>query len=142
MPEWCWLNGQIMPLSDAKVGVEDRGFLFADGVYEAVRLYDGKPFALDAHIKRLERSLGGIEMTLPLEKGKLIAEILKLVKQSGLKDGLVYLQITRGASARNHVFPKGIKPTVLFFARELPTLPPIDEVKPYTLHSIEDQRWN
>src|SRR3954465_13263971 len=93
MTEWCWLNGEVMPLSDAKVGVEDRGFQFADGVYEAFRLYDGKPFELGPHMDRLERSCGGIRLELPLTKTALVSEIMKLVERSTIRDGLVYLQL-------------------------------------------------
>ena len=123
MPEWCWLNGQVLPLADAKVSVEDRGFQFADGVYEAVRLYDGKPFELGMHLERLARSCHGIRLPLSISRETLASEILKLVKHSGVRDGYVYLQMTRGASARNHCFPAQLKPTTLFYARELPPLP-------------------
>src|SRR5262245_37421938 len=119
--EWCWLNGRTMPLSEAKVSVEDRGFQFADGVYESVRLYGGKPFELVSHMDRLARSCHGIQLDLPIDKEKLVSEILKLVGHSGVRDGLVYLQLTRGASARNHLFPQPAKPTLLFYVRELPS---------------------
>jgi len=142
MVEWCWLNGQVMPLSEAKVSVEDRGFLFADGVYEALRVYNGTPFLLQQHLDRLERSLSGIEMPLPVEKSLLASEILKLVKRSGWSDALIYLQITRGPGERNHVFPKHPKPTTLFYVRQLALLPAIDQSKPYALHSVADERWN
>jgi D-alanine transaminase len=142
MAEWCWLNGQIMPINEARVGVEDRGFLFADGVYEALRLYNGKPFGLEAHLDRLERSCGGIRLPMPLTKSTLINEITKLVAHSGVREGLVYLQATRGpAGARNHLFPATMTPTVFFFVRQLP--PPVspEDVKPYTLLSVPDERW-
>jgi D-alanine transaminase len=141
MNEWCWLNGQVMPLSDAKVSVEDRGFLFADGVYEALRIYNGKPFALAAHLDRLERSLGGIEMSLPLSKQALHSEIVKLVKHSDLTDALLYLQMTRGAAPRNHVFPSDLKPTTFFYVRPLPPPGAIDASRPYALLSVPDERW-
>ena len=67
--EWCWLNGKIMPLAEARVSVEDRGFQFSDGVYEALRIYNGKPFELAAHLDRLERSCGGIRLPMPITKG-------------------------------------------------------------------------
>jgi D-alanine transaminase len=142
MVEWCWLNGQVMPLSEAKVSIEDRGFLFADGVYEALRVYNGKPFALSEHLDRLERSLSGIEMPLPVSKVTLGSEIVKLVKQSKLTDALVYLQITRGPAQRNHVFPKDPVPTTFFYVRPMPPLGPVGQDRPYVLHSVADERWN
>jgi D-alanine transaminase len=141
MIEWCWLNGQVMPLAEAKISVEDRGFQFADGVYESVRIYDGKPFALEMHLNRLERSCGGIRLPLSIEKSLLREEILKLVSRGGAADGLIYLQITRGASVRNHLFPTQLLPTILFYVRALPKLTDAEMVRPYTLLSVKDERW-
>jgi D-alanine transaminase len=139
--EWCWLNGQVMPLSEAKVGVEDRGFLFADGVYEALRVYNGKPFLLQPHLDRLERSCGGMDLTLPVSKSTLHSEILKLLKKSQLNDALIYLQITRGPAPRNHIFPKEPQPTTLFYVRPMEALPALDQLKPYAILSVPDERW-
>src|SRR5437868_11366848 len=97
MPEWCWLNGQVLPLADAKVSVEDRGFQFADGVYEAVRVYGGKPFALREHLDRLKRSAEAIFIRPPLSIEELDDAIRNLiVRQEITGDGLIYLQLTRG----------------------------------------------
>ncbi len=89
MTEWCWLNGKVLPLHEATVNVEDRGFQFADGVYEAVRLYDGKPFELGMHLERLERSCAGIKLTMTISKQSLASEILNLVKHAVVRDGYV-----------------------------------------------------
>src|SRR5436190_4411945 len=115
MSEWCWLNGTILPLAEARIGVEDRGFQFADGVYEAIRLYDGKPLALREHLDRLRKSAGGIQIELPLAIDQLASEIANLVAKSEVRDGSVYLQLTRGEAPRNHVFPKAARPTLLFY---------------------------
>jgi D-alanine transaminase len=142
MVEWCWINGKVMPLAEATVNVEDRGFQFADGVYEAVRLYGGKPFMLDLHMERLLRSCEGIRLKLPLAKFTLVSELLKLVAHSGIKDGWVYLQVTRGPAPRNHIYPAAPSPTVLFYVRALEPLPPAERVRPYALLSVLDDRWN
>jgi D-alanine transaminase len=142
MTEWCWLNGKVLPLNEAAVNVEDRGFQFADGVYEAVRLYDGKPFELGMHMDRLERSCSGIKLTMTISKQSLASEILNLVKHAGVRDGYVYLQMTRGVSPRNHCFPAKLNPTTLFYVRELPPLPKEEYEKAYTLLSVPDERWN
>src|SRR6185312_9309482 len=104
MNEWIWINGEIIPMAEARIDVEDRGYQFADGVYEVVKLYRGKPFTLDPHLERLERSAAGIELPVPLDRPALAAEIRKLVARSGVRDGMVYLQLTRGIAPRNHLF--------------------------------------
>ncbi len=141
MTEWCWLNGKIMPLAEARVSVEDRGFQFADGVYEAMRIYNGKPFELAAHLDRLERSCGGIRLPLPITKGTLTTEIAKLIAHAGVASGSIYLQVTRGPAPRSHLFPQQIIPTTLFYIRPLPAMGQVGEGKPYTLLSVPDERW-
>jgi len=141
MLDLIWINGEILHLSDARISVEDRGYQFADGVYEVIRLYGGKPFTLEPHLDRLIQSARGIEMNVPLEKPALTSEIRKIVAKSGVADGFVYLQLTRGVAPRNHVFPDNAKPTLLFYARPLPPpqLPGVGEgVK---LMAVEDERW-
>jgi D-alanine transaminase len=143
MPEIIWFNGRIMSMSEAHVSVEDRGFQFADGVYEAMRLYKGRAFALDAHLARLERSASGIKLAVPMERAALAREIQKLVDQSGVREGVLYLQLTRGACPRHHVFPKPgtVHPTLFFYARQLPPIVAPDESGGYTLWSVRDERW-
>ena len=140
MTEWIWLNGEILPLDEARVGVEDRGFQFADGVYEVIRLYNGRPFTLKEHLERLERSAGSISIPLPLSPAALTHEIERLLEKVGPKDGMIYLQLTRGQSPRNHVFPN-CKPTLLFYARPLPPPTPPGQAPGAKLHSVVDERW-
>ncbi len=144
MTERIWLNGRVIPMSEARISVEDRGFQFADGVYEVIRLYAGRPFALDAHLKRLERSAEGIELELPLTRHQLADEIEKF--DVGNAEGMIYLQVTRGVSPRNHLFPelcgqKPVPPTMLFYFRPLPALPAIDSVPGVKLQTAVDERW-
>src|SRR5215469_16126792 len=100
-----WLNGELADYDTARVSIEDRGFYFGDGVYEVVRAYDGQPFALESHLGRLERSAAGIELSLPKSSAELSRLVSQLVRQSGIDDAEVYIQITRGAARRNHLFP-------------------------------------
>ncbi len=141
MTEWIWINGEVMALEDATLGVEDRGFQFADGVYEVIRLYDGRPFTLDEHLDRLQRSAGGLEIKLPLEIDLLKAEIQSLIARSGLSEGMVYLQLTRGCSPRNHVWDDSTPATLLFYCRALPPVPAPGDAKGVTLWPVEDERW-
>jgi D-alanine transaminase len=112
----AYVNGSYVPLSEAKVSILDRGFLFADGIYEVAAVLDGKLIDNASHLARLERSVGEIALALP-ETTARIEEIQKeLVKRNDLVDGMVYLEVTRGADkSRDFAFPKGVKPTLIMF---------------------------
>jgi D-alanine transaminase len=141
MTEMIWLNGETIPLSEAKIGVEDRGFQFADGVYEVIRLYDGRPFTLREHLARLAQSAKGIDLTVPLPPAKLAGEIEAFIAQSGVTEGMIYLQLTRGCSPRNHLFPDHPSHTLLFYARPLPPVAGVGEGDGVTLLAVADERW-
>jgi D-alanine transaminase len=113
----AYVNGAFVPISEAKVSVLDRGFLFADGIYEVAAVLDGKLIDNASHLARLQRSVGEISLALP-ESLDRIEEIQKeLVKRNNLINGMVYLEVTRGAdSGRDFAFPKGdVKPTLIMF---------------------------
>lgn len=118
-----YLNGEWMPRSSATIAVDDRGFLFGDGVYEVARAYRGRLFALDRHLARLSRGLRAIEIAPPDGGVDSLAPVIeRLLAENGLSesDATVYLQITRGAAARTHHFPPaGTAPTVYGFASAL-----------------------
>ena len=141
MTDLIWINGEILHFSDARIGVEDRGFQFADGVYEVIRLYGGRPFTLEPHLDRLTQSARGIEMNVPLEKPALVSEIRKLIAKSGVADGMIYLQLTRGVAPRNHLFPENTKPTLLFYPRPLPPPHLPGEGEGAKLIAVSDERW-
>src|SRR6195952_3182794 len=107
LDQFAYVNGSFVPLADAKVAVSDRGFLFADGIYEVSAVLDGKLIDNDSHLARLERSVGEIALALP-ETLQRIVEIQKeLVARNNLVDGTVYIQVTRGAVIpRDFAFPK------------------------------------
>jgi D-alanine transaminase len=112
----CYLNGEYLPLSEAKVSVLDRGFVFGDGVYEVVPAYAGKLFRFDEHMARLGRSLAKLRIDNPHNREQWLERCRKLVdalaEQSGATDQVVYLQVTRGVAVRDHVMPLGLVPTV------------------------------
>lgn len=141
MNELIWINGDVSALADARVGVEDRGYQFADGVYEVIRLYDGRPFTLREHLERLERSGAGIQMQLTTDRDALAEEILRFIPRTGVRDGMIYLQATRGCAPRNHLFPKPCRPTLLFYARSLPPIPAPGQGEGAKLHTVLDERW-
>lgn len=122
MSEIVFLNGEFIKKEEAKISPNDRGFIFADGVYEVAKYYNGKPFRYEDHLKRLERSLAEIEIAYN-ETDKLEAVFDELIAKNNLKEkhAGVYLQITRGEHKRVHHFPENLKPTVYAFSFELPS---------------------
>jgi D-alanine transaminase len=112
----AYVNGSFVPLSEAKVSVLDRGFLFADGIYEVAAVLDGKLVDNDSHLARLERSVGEISLKLPESLDRIVKIQKELVARNKLANGLVYLEVTRGAdTGRDFAFPKGVKPTLIMF---------------------------
>jgi D-alanine transaminase len=141
MQDLIWINGEIVPMAEARISPEDRGYQFAEGVYEVIRLYGGRPFTLEEHLARLEKSAAGIQLAVPVAREGLKAEIGKLIAQGGVGEGMIYLQLTRGVAPRNHVFPAKAGTTLLFYARALPVLPPVDNNPAVKLVTVEDERW-
>ncbi len=116
----CYLNGEYLPLSDARVSPLDRGFLFADAVYEVVPVYGGRPFRLREHLDRLTRSLAAIRMAPPLSHAEWGEICRELTVRNGGGDQYLYLQVTRGAEyGRNHAWPEGMKPTLFAYTNAL-----------------------
>ena len=117
MEQIAYVNGSFVPMSEAKVSILDRGFLFADGIYEVAAVLDGKLIDNASHLARLERSVGEIALALP-ETIERIQEIQReLVVRNNLVNGMVYLEVTRGAdTGRDFAFPKAdVKPTLVMF---------------------------
>lgn len=121
MTRIAYVNGDFVPLEEAKISVLDRGFLFADGVYEVTAVIDGKLVDNAAHLRRLERSLGEIEMGHPVPLDTLTELQLELARRNNLTEGGIYLQITRGAAERDFAYPKDAHPSLVMFtqARDL-----------------------
>lgn len=117
MTRIAYVNGAFVPLEEARVSVLDRGFLFADGIYEVSAVIDGKLVDNESHLARLERSVGEIALALPETLAR-IEEIQKeLIARNELVNGMVYMQVTRGAADRDFTFPKGVKPTLVMFTQ-------------------------
>jgi len=120
MSATVYLNGQFVPYEEAKIPVEDRAFLFADGIYEVVRVYGGRPFDLEPHLTRLARSARELRLPEPDLEG-LTRVTHELIRRNGLEEGTLYYQITRGVHApRAHAFPaRPVEPTVLVLTHPL-----------------------
>jgi D-alanine transaminase len=139
----AYVNGSYVPLSEAKVSVLDRGFLFADGIYEVAAVLDGKLVDNTSHLARLERSVGEIRLELP-ETIARIQEIQKeLVARNKLVNGMVYLEVTRGAdSGRDFAFPKsGVKPTLVMFTTEKDIIGAPSAKTGINVITVPDIRW-
>src|SRR5258706_9954572 len=112
----AYVNGSFVPMAEAKVSILDRGFLFADGIYEVAAVLDGKLIDNASHLARLERSVGEIALALPETVGRIQEIQRELIARNNLVNGMVYLEVTRGADAgRDFAFPKDVKPTVVMF---------------------------
>jgi D-alanine transaminase len=105
MSKIAYVNGRYVPTSDARVNVEDRGYQFADGVYEVIAVAEFRLVDLAPHIERLDRSLSNLDIEWPCSERVLRIILARLIKRNRLKDGIVYLQVTRGVAPRNHAFP-------------------------------------
>ncbi|HUH58680.1 MAG TPA: D-amino acid aminotransferase [Candidimonas sp.] len=136
-----YLNGDYLRLGDAKVSVLDRGFIFGDGIYDVVPAYNGKPFRMDGHLARLERSLAAIGIQTNMSRGDWAALVLGLLERSGKGDCMVYIHVTRGVAKRDHAFPAETPPTV--FCMVSPFARPGDEARNQGLSAIgiSDIRW-
>jgi D-alanine transaminase len=145
MTRTVYVNGEYLPETEAKVSIFDRGFLMADAVYEVTSVLDGKLIDFDGHAVRLERSLNELDMPHPISKDDLLEVHRELVRLNNIEEGMIYLQISRGApNDRDFVFPdpEVTKPTIVLFTQNKPGLAssPMAQ-KGMKVISIEDVRW-
>jgi len=144
MTRTVYVNGKYLPENEATVSIFDRGFLFADGVYEVTSVLDGKLIDFDGHARRLARSMGELGMRNPIATEDLLEVHRELVRANGIVEGLIYLQITRGAAAdRDFAYPsEDTPPTIVLFTQNKPGIADSPMAKTgIKVISIEDQRW-
>ena len=137
-----FLNGEYMPIEEAKIPVLDRGFIFGDGVYEVIPVYSKRAFRLEEHLHRLQHSLDGIRLDNPYSMDEWTAIINKLVAAHQDEDQYLYLHITRGAAKRDHAFPNPpVSPTVFMMSR--PLLSPLTALLESGVCAVTatDNRW-
>lgn len=141
--ELLWMNGKTMPLSGAQIPLEDRGAQFSDGIYEVVVFYNNKPFMLKEHLERFDYSANGLMLEPPYTLEQRTEIITNLVAESGFEHSMVYGQLTRGASRRNHLFPVGedLKPLEYWFVRKAPVYPAAMRENGVKLLAHPDERW-
>ncbi|MFQ5546691.1 MAG: aminotransferase class IV [Woeseia sp.] len=134
----AYLNGEYLPLEDARISPMDRGFLFGDGIYEVVPVHDGRPIGFKLHMNRMAEGLAAVEIRLGWSHRQWREVCDQLIERNGGGDLAIYLQVSRGADTkRHHAYPEGITPTVFGFASELSTTP----ATPLKISSAEDKRW-
>ncbi len=141
MARIAYVNGRYLPLDAPAIGIEDRGYQFADGVYEVIKVVSSRARDLERHLDRLERSLAALDIVAPMSRGALRAVLSETLRRNRLRDALLYIQVTRGSAPRNHLFPKDAKPMLAVTVRR-PTWPSAAErdegVKVIT---TPDLRW-
>jgi D-alanine transaminase len=117
--EYVIVGGEIVERGLATVDIEDRGYQFGDGVYEVIRVYNGKMFTAKEHLNRLQESAEKISIQLPYQPSQLEEMLQGLIEKNELSNGIIYMQFTRGASPRNHAFPHNVAPTFVAYTRKV-----------------------
>lgn len=141
MSRIAFANGRYRPIAAPAVPVEDRGLQFADGVYEVVKVLDGRWCDLDRHLDRLERSLAALAIAMPMSRAALTLVLARTLRRNGLRDALAYLQVTRGVAPRNHLFPKAAKPSLIVTVRRLSPPGPSELAEGVGVVTLPDERW-
>jgi D-alanine transaminase len=136
-----YLNGQFLPIEEARIPVLDRGFIFGDGVYELIPVYSRRPFRLGEHLARLQHSLDGIRLANPHSEAEWESLIGGLIARNPGEDLSLYLHITRGVAPRDHAFPKGVAPTVFMMANPLAPPPAALVESGVAAVTASDNRW-
>jgi len=142
MSRIAYVNGRYLPHREACVHVEDRGYQFADGVYEVIAVAGGRLLDAELHLARLERSLGEIRINLPCTRAALGVVLGEMVRRNRVSDGLIYLQITRGVARRDHRLPPAtLRPSLVVTARQGAGFPPDPDTWAVAAITWPDQRW-
>ena len=137
----CFLNGEFMPLSEARIPVLDRGFIFGDGIYEVAPVYGRKLFRFDEHLARLNRSLAKLRIPQPATRDEWLARCRQLVAARPEEEQVVYIQVTRGVAPRDHVMPAHITPTVFMMSNPLKAATAEQRHKGVACVTARDFRW-
>jgi D-alanine transaminase len=145
----CYLNGSYTTLDQAQVSVLDRGFIFGDGIYEVIPIYNGRPFRLEQHLARLNRSLAEVRIANPLTAEQWTGIVQHLIAHyqrspaapANTPDQLIYLQISRGVAMRDHVMPEGLTPTVFVMINGMRQPSDSDRQQGVRCITAEDFRW-
>ncbi|MBV9537631.1 MAG: D-amino-acid transaminase [Acidisphaera sp.] len=141
MSRIAYVNGRYVPQHAAQVNVEDRGYQFADGIYEVFHVYEGRLMEDELHFARLDRSLRELRMDAPMGRAAMRHVLQEVIERNRVREGLLYIQITRGVARRDHAFPVGVPPSLVVTIRRIPPYP--RDVESWTMSAITqpDERW-
>jgi D-alanine transaminase len=136
-----YLNGEWMPIEEAKIPVLDRGFIFGDGIYEVIPVYRRKPFRARGHMQRLARSLAAVSIANPYSEARWLELITEIIARQPFENQAVYFQVTRGVAKRDHAFPRDATPTVFMMSNPLATPSDDTYAKGVACVTAIDNRW-
>jgi len=141
MSRIAYVNGRYLQQSRAQVAVEDRGYLFSDGVYDVIPVHGGRLAFADRYLDRLDRSLAELKIARPMSRAALWQVLREVIRRNAIHNGTIYIQVTRGVAPRDHKFPKGVKPSLLVMAKSWKAPAPDLLAKGATIVTVPDQRW-
>ena len=141
MSRIAYVNGQYVPHAEAQIHVEDRGYQFADGVYEVAAIFRGRIIDEDGHLVRLKRSLSELQMPMPMPDRPFAAVCRETLRRNRVRDGIIYIQVSRGVSRRAHPFPKNVTPALVMTARAVDWPVNADDDSGAEVISVADIRW-
>ena len=141
MPRFAYVNGRYVPHAEASVHIEDRGYQFADGVYEVVPVLNGRMIDEEPHLDRLDHSLRELRIGRPMSRAVLKLILRELLRRNGLTDGLLYMQVTRGVAPRDHKFPKAAKPALVVTTKRTKSTPAALVENGVRVITVPDIRW-
>ncbi|MBL6958756.1 MAG: D-amino-acid transaminase [Rhodospirillales bacterium] len=142
MTRIAYVNGQYVPHDEAVVHIEDRGFQFADGVYEVIAVHQGKLIDEELHMERLERSLGELSIAWPISRRSMPVVMRQVVRRNRVHNGLLYLQVTRGVAPRNHAFPDHDHSSLVMTSRPTASFDKEAIAKGVDVITVPDIRWS
>jgi len=141
MKNIAYFNGEFMPYSEVNIDLEDRGYLFADGIYEVINSYNGKAFKMEEHFERLKNSAKAVNFN-DINYDKLIKDAYKLIEKNGLKDAKLYLQVTRGTAERSHAYPDNLTVNILMLVKKLKRYSKKYYEEGVKAITVPDERWS
>lgn len=141
MPRFAYVNGRYLPHGQATVHIEDRGYQFADGVYEVIPVAGGRAIDEGPHLDRLERSLAELRIAMPMRRRALELVCREMRRRNGLYDGLVYIQVTRGVAPRDHAFPAHARPALVITTKRMDFSRERKFDAGVSVITLPDQRW-
>jgi D-alanine transaminase len=141
MSRIAYVNGRYVSMALASVNIEDRGYQFADGIYELIAIVGGKLVDEDAHLDRLDYSLGEMRIPDPMGRAAMRHVMRELIRRNRVKEGSLYIQVTRGVAKRDHSFPSNTIPSLVMTARRRKPLPPEYAEQGIKVVTVPDERW-